>query len=270
MIKRFILFFLLGMSTVTVAYPSFESVDVAWLDDFDGDGYKDIHLSPLLVAPGMMPYLYLFPDEPGLVLCGDGGDDYASCHEGKMKLFRSERFKVFKADINSDGYLDLVLVAKFEGGDTHIILGGPTDVALAATIKASRLQNGTSLKGLPLEFLDINGDGIKDIVVPGLNVMDDQVVFTYSPSVGTIEFGKIMPRALAATSLADNEIKAPNYPKALNAKAVVTDLGGLSLSVPLDLPVRGRGLTPSIALQYSAGNSGMVSAGAGWSIAGVP
>lgn len=119
-----------------------------WPMDFNGDGRTDLVLG------------YAAGAKRDLLLLAAGDDGFARVGDGTMPVIDGER--IWPAEVNGDGMLDLVRLSSKPGGALTSATFLSTGAAFAPPV-GQQLQSGSSnLEGLwPL---DANGDGLTDLV----------------------------------------------------------------------------------------------------------
>ena len=118
------------------------------LGDMEQDGDIDI-----AVAVGEA---YFNEPDVSFVLCNDGTGNFIRCWEDAVPRYS---FDVSFCDLNRDGWLDLIFAHQGEG---HTIRWGEAE---GFSEHPDWQAQGTGFEGNTLEWGDINGDGILDIVV---------------------------------------------------------------------------------------------------------
>ena len=118
------------------------------LGDINGDMLIDI-----VLAVGES--YYNMPDR-SRGFCNDGAEGFILCWEADADRYS---FDVAVADINRDGAMDLLFAHEGEGHSIHL-----SDGTLPAITPSWQAQEG-GFEGNTLDWGDINGDGVLDLVV---------------------------------------------------------------------------------------------------------
>jgi len=128
------------------------------IEDFDNDGYQDVFIGGRSVpgAYGLTPYSYLLKNQKG--------KGFQTFFKQRLGMITDSQW----ADINNDNFLDLIVV------------GDWMNVTIFLNQKGKNFQNATEKYNLQntsgmwnaIEVVDINEDGLKDILVgnAGLNI----------------------------------------------------------------------------------------------------
>ncbi|MPY24443.1 toxin TcdB middle/N-terminal domain-containing protein [Shewanella sp. YLB-07] len=152
-------------------------------------------------------------------------------------------------DIDGDGVADIFIRDSSSYRDSFII----TNLQGTANVDAySDARNGIDLsQGAQLTIVDVNGDGINDIV-------SGDTTYLGSRS------GKLIDTSPAP------EFTHPGNVIGLSAgEFKVTEAGAATYNIPLSLPPGTSGVVPQVGLAYSS-QSGDGILGVGWSISGLP
>ena len=165
---------------------------VASVGDVNGDGYDDIVVGAnFYPSEGGEGRAYLFFGGPGIDSVADLVLPTPVSGIGWFGISVSSA-----GDFNHDGYLDVIIGARY-AGKAFIYFGGPSldatpDVTLTGESSGSWFGNSVASAG------DVNGDGIDDVIVGAPN---------YSSSAGRVYvfFGGTVPDAVP-----DRVFAAPN------------------------------------------------------------
>ncbi len=148
---------------------------------------------------------------PDLILAnrGDPGNtsNYVCLNDGKghfssdcIAIASYPATTIYPADINSDGYIDLVVPHR-DGGQSYVYLGGPD----AAFPETRRIPFGPPNAAIRMAAAaDFDGDGLMDIVTidefKGVNIYFGQKSQTFSPGI-SIADSTVKPYSLAIADL---------------------------------------------------------------------
>jgi hypothetical protein len=134
-----------GTFQARVEYPGTTQISLLVAEDFDRDGKVDI-VSVNYMAAGTVSFYR-----------GIGDGTFAAKVDGQTTDAYVQRMKT--ADLNGDGYLDLVITSNYQG--LNVMLGNGDGTFNAKT------NYKTTTQGSALAIADVNSDGILDIIATG-------------------------------------------------------------------------------------------------------
>ncbi len=234
---------------------TFSVWDVIYQQDFNGDGRLDYIITPpvqwALVPVGKINTMVPIA-QPYSVLLQQADGSYVVQQQNNFTIL-DPRIQGLTGlsrtflDFNGDGNLDFLL----RTGDAKgvVVFGNDKAASTSASVDLSAYTRGGNLV---MTVSDVNGDGIRDIVLK-----EDDVItaIAYGNSNNTYS-------QLSYQFPADNPA---NLVVNLAGTLDVNDLGAASYNLPIDLPPGMNGLQPSVSIDYSSmsGNGPM---GIGWNL----
>ncbi len=200
--------------------------------DLDSDGYIDIVISNYFPEPGRDdPY-------PGLTVYWGSADGYVTLERTSIPIIRTRSLCI--ADMNGDGYLDLIC-GKEDGDKPAMILYG--DGGREFTLDRSKAIEGATATGTP-DVADLDRDGFLDVAFAG-----SKVLVYYGDADNTYTRQNMIPVQAKTMTIADVnqdgwlDLLCPMYKEGGNRSGMSTILlgsdDGFDQERRIDLPTDG-------------------------------
>jgi RHS repeat-associated protein len=253
MFNRFvksIVFLLCLLSTVTQAGDTPLYQEYQAFEDPQGNIYLQLPKQFVLIHADISIPLSVYPNNALVRLYEENGvwkvEILTEAQFNALTLTPSD-YNIEYHDFSGDGDLEVVLRSQNIQNDSFILYGLENGSISFSVHGANR--DGVDLsKGSGAQFIDVNGDGYKDIQYPNYTLLGD----IHKKFFNASRYKTSQAEIIGATG----------------GSFRVAEDGSASYQIPLKLPQGIAGVAPQMAFSYSS-NGGNSNLGRGWSLSGL-